>query len=78
MAEMVKNSGGVLSQLEKIRSYVDKTRLTDRVKDNYALKLAEVQAFYGEADTNLYNAITDAFRYGMAKGYRAARAEARR
>ena len=72
------SGGGYVSPLDKIRRYIEKTGLSDRVKGYYALSIVEAQVLYGEAHSDPYNAIATAFNYGVAKGCRAAKAEARR
>ena len=68
-----------MTEIEKMKRYVERTKLkrTDRFGLNAeeALELANQAYSAGALPINVINL---AFRYGKAKGYRAAKAEARR
>lgn len=65
--------------MEKIRKYNERFFKIKSENRNYSLTTEEMIAFFGEiqsADGNsLFYAITSLFRFGYAKGYRAALAE---
>lgn len=65
--------------MQKIKDYIDRFFKNKAMDANYALRTCEVVELIKEmhwADTNkLYDAIAALFRYGYAKGYRAAKAE---
>ena len=69
-----------MSELEKIQSYVEKTGSEERITDRYTIRLCELSALMDLAKLGAngsFHAIGWAFKYGKAKGYRAAKAEAR-
>lgn len=63
--------------MEKIRNYVDRFLKSREINHYFALRTTEVIAFMQEmSDANrLFYSICTLFRYGYAKGYRAAMAE---
>ena len=67
-----------MSELEKMQRYIEQTKMNEA--DNYCLVYREaVELLQTATDTNsMVEIIAFAFNYGKAKGYRAAKAEARR
>lgn len=61
-----------MSTIESMKRYIQRT---PKISSDYALRLGEVAALYDEKD--VFNIIALAFRYGQAKGYRAAMKEVR-
>lgn len=65
--------------MQKIKDYVDRFFKSKKMDTNYALRTPEMIAFIDEmqwTDANrLFYTIATLFRYGYAKGYRAAVAE---
>lgn len=69
-----------MSEIEKMKRYIERTKMNDRLDSFYRLNLAEAFELTMQADacSDLsFNAICLAFNYGKAKGYRAAKAERR-
>lgn len=65
-----------MSEIEKMQRYIERTKLDE---DKYYLNFGEACAMAKEART--FDAVLDvidlAFKYGKAKGYRAAKEERR-
>lgn len=61
-----------MSEIEKIQRYIDRTKVN---KPNYSLRFSEWVALGCKADEDTLEIIALAFDYGMAKGYRAAKAK---
>lgn len=69
-----------MSEIEKMKRYIERTKMNDRLDSLYRMNLAEAFELAVQADTSSdlsFNAICLAFNYGKAKGYRAAKAEGR-
>lgn len=65
-----------MSELERIQRYIDSTNVNTK---HYQMSLADLFALYAAFKESLSaNIICLAFNYGQAKGYRAAKAEARK
>lgn len=64
-----------MSALQKIKSYVDRTKIKNGKR--YGMDTSELLAMRDTAESDLSGALCLAFEYGMAKGYRAAKKEAR-
>lgn len=66
-----------MSEIEKISRYIE---LTENVGANrsYQMNMLEILELRKMAEDQAYSALALAFDYGKAKGYRAAKAEARR
>lgn len=70
-----------MSEIEKMKRYIDRTGAEKGLTDKYSMRFAEIYALISEAGVDgntAWNVITLAFKYGKAKGYRAAKAEALR
>ena len=70
-----------MSEIERIQRYIDKTGAEKGVKDLYSMTQLDMRALLDKAGIHtapVFDAIWLAFDYGKAKGYRAAKAEARR
>lgn len=64
-----------MSELERIRKYIDKTKCRD---DRYDVTISEINLLARfSVDGHPVEAVILAFDYGRAKGYRKARKEAR-
>lgn len=61
-----------------MQTYYDKTHIPERVKLRYCMYLSDLRALYDNSQFNVYETLYMAFNYGMAKGYRAAKAESAR
>ena len=64
--------------IKSIKDYVRRTKISDDIKRRYDLSMNEalsIRLFYNQ---NSYNGLLLAYNFGMARGYRAAKAEARR
>lgn len=69
-----------MSEIEKMKRYIERTKMNDRLDSLYRMNLAEAFELTMQADASSdlsFNAICLAFNYGKAKGYRAAKAEGR-
>ena len=67
-----------MSDIDKMESYVEKS-FTKRAKPQYyELYFSEVVALGDLGDSNCWEMISLAFRYGRAKGYRMGKKEARK
>ena len=70
-----------MSTIEKIERYISQTGVSDRLKARYGMDISIAfdlaNQAYEKNDLPL-ELISLAFNYGLAKGYRAANAEARR
>lgn len=64
--------------LEKIQQYTEKTKLSRKTKRAYCMSLNEMKAFHEALQQDEFCAMALIFAFGQAKGYRAAKAEARR
>lgn len=61
-----------------LQTYYDRTHIPERVKLRYGMYLSDLTALYDNSQCNVYGTLCLAFDYGMAKGYRAAKAESAR
>ncbi len=67
-----------MSELDKIRRYIEKTELSRKVKDGYCMRLNEMDAFHEAMRRDEFHTLSLVFAFGLAKGYRAAKAETKR
>lgn len=65
-----------MNEVEKIQDYIDRTKI--KRPKAYTWSLQELSALYSLAERDPYESFRLAFNYGRAKGYRAAKAEARK
>ncbi len=65
-----------MSEIEKIQKYIERTKMGDR--NGYCMKCGEMLELASVTDKKPVDAVVLAFNYGMAKGYRMAKSEARR
>lgn len=65
-----------MSEIEKMKRYIERTKVDD---SRYYLGFIEARAIAKTAHTydDVLDAVALAFKYGQAKGYRAAKAEGR-
>ena len=65
-----------MTEIEKMKRYIERTKLDD---SQYCLGFIEAVAIAKTAQTydDALDAVSLAFKYGQAKGYRAAKAEVR-
>lgn len=66
--------GAVMTEIEKMKKYIERTKLNISATSPYQANLKEVLAI---SDLPSFDAVNLAFAYGQAKGYRAAKAEGR-
>lgn len=64
-----------MNELEQINRYIERTKMSN--KKRYQMSLAETFAMALAAEDAPGRMVILAFRYGRAKGYRAAKAEVR-
>lgn len=64
-----------MSEIESIQRYIDRTNMKHDL-DGYSMRHDDIFALLSSRDMGF--AVIMAFEYGKAKGYRAAKAEARR
>lgn len=67
-----------MSEIEKIERYIDRTKISQKSRDAYCMSLDDMRALYEGMRRNQFHTMSLIFNYGQAKGYRAAKAEARR
>lgn len=65
-----------MSDIERIRNYVDKTNSQMKNRSAYDMRIGEIMALYDARESGWYNVLCLAFNFGMAKGYRMAKKEA--
>lgn len=79
MEEMVKNTGvGVLPARERIERYIANTKINPESEARYDIGSKELSRIREAGAGDEVGTLYLAFCYGMAKGYRAAKAEVRR
>ncbi|MDE6903329.1 MAG: hypothetical protein K2P22_11395 [Lachnospiraceae bacterium] len=67
-----------MREIEKIKRYIERTKMGIKNPIQYAMNVAETLELLNMAQIdNPFGAISLAFNYGRAKGYRAAKAEGR-
>lgn len=66
-----------MSEIEKMKRYIDRTKLPGDQKDKYCVYLGEIKEMCEYAQSDMFGALCFLFEYGRAKGYRAAKAEGR-
>ena len=66
-----------MAELEKIKKYIENTNFSYQVK-TYNMRVNEWEKMANIASYTPYDAISLAFDYGQAKGYRMAKAEMKR
>lgn len=64
-----------MSEIERMQRYIERTKLPAPIPTRYDMSLRDMFVLLREDDTE--NALLLAFKYGQAKGYRAAKAERR-
>lgn len=70
-----------MSEIEKMKRYIERTNIEEKKTDPYKMNICEAFELAHQALSRgdlPIDVITPAFDYGRAKGYRAAKAEARR
>lgn len=66
-----------MSEIEKIRQYIERTNIMPGIQNRYPMRWAEMMTLKASSPGNVADILLLAFDYGMAKGYRAAKAEIR-
>ena len=61
-----------MTQIERVEKYVEATRIGN--VEHYDMHYGEINELYELARKDLWRAFSLVFKYGRAKGYRAARA----
>ena len=64
-------------RIKQMREYIRKTGICNQLYTRYCMTLGDIDAIYCAISVNSLAAISLAFDFGMAKGYRAAKAEAK-
>ncbi len=67
-----------MSAIEKIQRYITETNVSTEDAETHCMYISEMNALYGEMRRDTFEGMRLIFNYGLAKGYRAAKAEARR
>lgn len=67
-----------MSEIENMRRYIEQTKVPKDTEDTYCLRLGELREIGIYAKSDPFHALILLFGYGLAKGYRAAKAEGRR
>ena len=67
-----------MSEIERMRQYTDKTVARMKNREYYALRVSEMYILRELMKIDFWNAFRLVFDYGRAKGYRAAKREARK
>ena len=67
-----------MSEIEKIKRYIERTNIRPNLEYRYCMCWDDMAALLAQAEVSRFSAIDQAFKYGQAKGYRAAKAEARK
>jgi len=57
---------------------MSRTDIEDVINDSYCLRSSEILVYVDMMKKDPYRALSEIFLYGRAKGYRAAKAEARK
>jgi len=65
-----------MSEIERMRKYIERTGLTYKKRLHYDINVNQIFSLRDEL--SFFDALTMAFRYGQARGYRLAKAEVRR
>ena len=58
-----------------LKAYRDKTNIPEQVRRRYCMYHSDINALYEHLPFDVFGTLCLAFDYGMAKGYRAAKAE---
>ncbi len=66
-----------MSEIEKIQRYIERTKIDHRTSHAYCMYASELCALYDELRRDSFQAMSILFNFGWAKGYRAAKAEAK-
>ncbi len=61
-----------MSEIEKMKRYIERTKINEQIQDRYGMKMCEWRALVKVGSPVDVAAL--AFEYGQAKGYRAAKA----
>lgn len=65
-----------MSEIERMNRYIDKTNIPNALRYNIRLnECTELVHLSQETPMAIWDVIYQAFKYGMAKGYRAAKKE---
>lgn len=66
-----------MSEIEKMKRYIERTKVPSDPTDAYGFCLGELREIGDFAQADMFHALCLLFEYGKAKGYRAAKAEGR-
>lgn len=58
-----------------LQMYYDRTHIPEQARHRYCMYFSDIRALYDNLQFDVYGTLCRAFDYGMAKGYRAAKAE---
>ena len=67
-----------MSEIEKMKWYIEQTKMPDSPTDAYCLYLGELREIGEATKDDMFGTLCLLFEYGKAKGYRAAKAESRK
>ena len=67
-----------MNEIEAIQRYIAETNISTRNIEASCMYVSEMRALYREMQQDAYNAMSLIFNYGRAKGYRAAKVEAKK
>ena len=66
-----------MSEIEKIQQYIKQTKIAPQTSHAYCIYASELCALHDELRRDSFQAMSILFNFGWAKGYRAAKAEAK-
>ena len=58
-----------MSEIEKMKRYIERTKLPSGVKDKYCFCVGEMNEVWEYAQSDMFGALRFLFEYGKAKGY---------
>lgn len=58
-----------------LKAYCDKTNIPKQARYRYSMNCSDINALYDHLPFDVFGTLCLAFDYGMAKGYRAAKAD---
>jgi len=67
-----------MSEIEKIKRYITETNVSTEDAETCCMYVSEMKALYDDLHRDAFEAMRLIFNYGRAKGYRAAKTEAKR
>ena len=74
LLEKIKEEYHPMTEIEKMKKYIERTKLNISSASPYQMSAREL---FAASTLTVFDAVNLAFKYGQAKGYRAAKAERR-